>query len=134
MSPFSFSESYPLVTDYLQVTVLPEKTPMAKAGITILIAGAAAVMTAVFIGAYSDTALFAPWRSYTCDFRLISHPTCALPLVPNLTRSSVPAAEVDRAKRLDRRERIIACEQMKTTLRLRGEPVPGAKCWDESSR
>lgn len=73
---------------------------------------------------------YPPWRVYACDFRLISAATCDLPMAAHTTRVTPTAAESERAKRVARREHIIACERERTRLRQNGQPEPETKCWE----
>jgi hypothetical protein len=93
----------------------------------VLVAAAASITAAIVT---TITAL-PPQGVYACDFRLISAATCDLPMAAHTTRVTPTLADADRAKRVVRLDRIIACEREKTAKRLGGEPVPAQKCWDE---
>jgi len=94
--------------------------------VTVLVAAAASVSAAV---GTTITAL-SPFRVYACDFRLISAATCDLPMAAHTTRVTPTFADAERAKRMARHNRIVACEREKTELRLGGEPVSARKCWN----
>lgn len=72
--------------------------------------------------------LLSPWPVYACDFRLISAATCALPMAAHTTRAPISPGAAEHAKRVARRNRIVACERERTILRNSGEPEPKWKC------
>lgn len=106
--------------------------PITKTLINAIVLVAATVSIAAGLSPAMET--FAKGRVYDCDFRLISPATCNLPMAANTTRVTVTSAEADRAKRVARRDRIIACEREQTIQRQNGETEPKAKCWDSTSR
>jgi hypothetical protein len=96
--------------------------------VIVLIAAAASICAAIA----TTIRAVSPPEVYACDFRLISAATCDLPMAAHTTRVTPTLADTDRAKRVVRLDRIMACEREKTAKRLSGEPVPARKCWDES--
>jgi len=95
--------------------------------VIVLVAAAASICAAIA----TTLRVFSPAGVYACDFRLISAATCDLPMAAHTTRVTPTLADADRAKRVVRLDRIIACEREKTAKRLGGERVPARKCWDE---
>ena len=107
---------------------------MTRAGTIILSVIALAVAASgIIVGTRAALKALSPFRSYVCDFRLISPATCDLPMAANTIRVPTPPPEADRKKRFAYKERVIACEREKTRKRRNGEPVPMSKCWIESS-